>query len=1123
MMRNKCLLAYVIFIFPFWVVAQNANLTLANAKLAELAAENKYGNQDIEQPIITDEYTSKGITHIYYQQAVQQIGVYGSSAAVHIKEGIVVSGSLNFLKGIEKRNIKNQVQVQALAAVAKLAQAKNYPLSQTELLILETDETNPTQPTTLSSAGISNRTIPLKLVFIENNQQDLQLAWSIFIDEIESANYKNFIVNAITGEIEKEVNLTITCHFDHDHSHHEKEVDFSVENRLGQLLQTQQKASPREQVLNTPNSYHVYPLPVESPNFGNRSIVTSPWDANSTASPNGWHQIGATNFTTTRGNNVDAYEDSDRSNSPTNGDAARTDGGATLTFDNPLDVNGNYTDYRKAAITNLFYWSNMTHDVWYNYGFDEPSGNFQADNFNRGGTGNDYLNAEAQDGSGTCNANFSTSSDGLNPRMQMYGCGNRDGDFDNMVIVHEYGHGISTRLTGGPGNASCLNNREQMGEGWSDWFGLMMTIQAGDNSTKPRTLGTWLFQEEPDGGGIRPHPYTTDMQVNPMTYGTIAMDSISAPHGVGSVWATMLWDLTWAMIDRYGWDADIYNGTGGNNRTMSLVIEGLKLQPCSPGFVDGREAILQADRLLYGGDNQCLIWSVFARRGLGFSASQGFSGSKTDGTEAFDMPPNCTVSLEKTTDKTTARPGEEITYDLRGTNALNTTLNDLVLSDFLPDNLEFVSASDGGQADGQTVTWPNISLDSGQSFERSITAKIKNYATRPDTNFVDDFETSANNWTVVSGTNSTWALQSNRTHSGAFAYYADGGAPTQQPTLTLSSAKGLTNQSELIFHHYYDIESDVDHNNQPFGWDAGVVQISTDNGHTWQDLGDKMTQNGYNMSIYYNFNGFSGESNGWIETKVNLSEYAGLRVLIRFEMRHDDSFSEEGWYIDDVILTHLSELVVNQAQISNGTLTTTATVNQPTNVVFSNLENCTENLTAADFNSSDILTNDYRVIKDISSNGIVKNGSTVNFYAGHSIILEHGFHSQLGSSFTATIAACEDNGGQSSLQTEEITAPALKVTATPSFAPIENKITVRPNPFHHNAIIDYQVRTDSPLWIGLYDITGQLIQTLHPQSVIHAGIYQLNLEGSLLENGAYWLTMRTADDQITKKVFVIKN
>ena len=119
------------------------------------------------------------------------------------------------------------------------------------------------------------------------------------------------------------------------------------------------------------------------------------------------------------------------------------------------------TNNQRFATTNLFYWNNLMHDLTYLYGFDEPSGNFQFSNQGRGGSGNDYVIADAQDAGGTNNANFSTPVDGSAPRMQMYifnyTTPNRDGDLDNGVITHEYGHGISNRLTGGPeiGRASC--------------------------------------------------------------------------------------------------------------------------------------------------------------------------------------------------------------------------------------------------------------------------------------------------------------------------------------------------------------------------------------------------------------------------------------------------------------------------------------------------------------------------------------------------------------------------------------------------------------------------------------------------------------------------------------------
>ena len=194
-----------------------------------------------------------------------------------------------------------------------------------------------------------------------------------------------------------------------------------------------------------------------------------------------------------------------------------------------------------------------------------------------------------------------------------------DADLDNEIIAHEYGHGISIRLTGGANTSACLNNAEQMGEGWSDWFGLMITMKVGDQADEGRGMATYSAGQGLDGNGIRQYKYCRDMTVNPLTYADLPATG-GQVHAVGTIWATMIWDLNWDLIDEYGYDPDMYNGTGGNNIAMQLIIDGLKLQPCSPGFVDGRDAILEADELAYGGANQCIIWDAFARRGLGFSA-----------------------------------------------------------------------------------------------------------------------------------------------------------------------------------------------------------------------------------------------------------------------------------------------------------------------------------------------------------------------------------------------------------------------------------------------------------------------------------------------------------------------
>ncbi len=235
-----------------------------------------------------------------------------------------------------------------------------------------------------------------------------------------------------------------------------------------------------------------------------------------------------------------------------------------------------------------------------------------------------------------------------------------DGSYDNGVVIHEYGHGISNRLTGGANTADCLvacterdedgdcvpaTNTEQMGEGWSDWFALMLTMKPSDLATDGRGIATFNIEQPIDGSGIRPFRYSTDTTINPLTYNDTNNTALSAPHGVGSVWCTMLWDLTWAYIDKYGFDSNMYMGTGGNNKVMQIVIDGLKLQACQPGFVDGRDAILAADIALTGGEDQCMIWEVFAARGLGVNASQGNPLLRTDQVENFDTPDSNDPSL----------------------------------------------------------------------------------------------------------------------------------------------------------------------------------------------------------------------------------------------------------------------------------------------------------------------------------------------------------------------------------------------------------------------------------------------------------------------------------------------
>lgn len=866
----------------------------------------------VDDLLITDNFTSKGIHHVYFKQQLQGIELYESYAALHGKGTNFTFQTNRLIRGIRDAKLSRLSAVPFEQILEKVVSAKKYD-SNYSLSVVKPSQ-GVSRKATYSSPEISNSDIQTRLVYTQVEKQEFKLARVMTIDEVNSSDYLELLVDAVTGEIISEKNYTVYCEFGSSMEEHQNHAHIHEER-------ADVPSIPMIDV--APNQYQVYPYPIESPLYGGQSVVTEPWLEGS-ASPNGWHTFGGTTYTTTRGNNVDAYLDDNNSNSPTGGDAARAEGGANLEFlfvhDEGLPVT-NGTN-QSAALTNLFYWNNLVHDMWANYGFDEASGNFQEENYGGQGTGSDYVRAEAQDGGGTCNANMATPADGGNPRMQMYLCNGRDGDFDNGVVVHEYGHGISNRLTGGRSQAGCLGNQEQMGEGWSDYLGIVMTIESGDIGTDLRPIGNYLFGQGANGGGIRAFPYTTDMNENPFTYDDIKTQSV--PHGVGSVWATMLWDMTWALIDEYGYDSDLYNGTGGNNLAMQLVIEGMKIQPCSPGFVDGRDAILQADVLLNEGANQCLIWQAFADRGLGYSASQGSSGDRSDGTEAFDMPPVCSISFDKTANRVEVEPGQTIVYTLTATNNKLETVTNVVVTDDLPEFTSFVTASDGGQLTGNTVTFPGFDLTSEETKTVTLEVLVDNNISPNLPDFSDDLESGTANWIATASGSTSFSLSTNESSSPVNSWFAPDEPSPGIANIEIVDVLYISGSSELAFTHNYDTE---------ITWDGGVVEISLDNGATWLDLGSNFIANGYNSTINNSRPAFSGNSNGFITSVVDLSDYEGAVAKIRFQMNCDQSVGGVGWYIDDVSVTNQVLSIPNVAELDEDGVIRKGVLMNPTIVI----------------------------------------------------------------------------------------------------------------------------------------------------------------------------------------------
>ena len=336
------------------------------------------------------------------------------------------------------------------------------------------------------------------------------------------------------------------------------------------------------------------------------------------ASPFTW-----TDGVATAGNNVVAGE-----NLPGTGFVRPTPSlsiGGVFNFPLQLGPGTNPLDYRDAANTNLFYWVNKAHDLHYKYGFDEQSGNFQADNLGRGGVGGDpvyaytHYGAQALTAGALENAFFSwqggNTDDGIQPEIAMYlsaavgshGDFFTDGSYDAQVMVHEYTHGVSSRLAR---QAYTTFQGASMGEAWSDFYALEYTLPEGGPPDGVYPMGQY-FDQTWGYGGARTRPYSTNTDINLLYFSHLGhVTSGPEVHADGEIWMECLWEMRGNLIAQFG-------ETEGRNRVRQLVMDGMKLSVPASSMVDMRDAILLADRVDYKGASQDQIWAAFTKRGMG--------------------------------------------------------------------------------------------------------------------------------------------------------------------------------------------------------------------------------------------------------------------------------------------------------------------------------------------------------------------------------------------------------------------------------------------------------------------------------------------------------------------------
>jgi hypothetical protein len=542
--------------------------------------------------------------------------------------------------------------------------------------------------------------------------------------------------------------------------------------------------------------------------------------------------------------------------------------------------------------------------------------------------------------------------------MQMYLFTNgsapaRDGSLDAHVVFHELTHGVSNRLIG---NGSGLLSQQAggMGEGWGDLVGFMLLSKSTDPANGVYSSGGYATYKCCGFAGftsnyyygIRRFPYAAKSVTggpnnrphNPLTFADIDPAQLncndgaysvsplfgctpaSEVHNEGELWAVTGIEVWSRFVTRLGHDV-------GTLRALQLYIDGMKLSPINPTFLQERDALLAAAQAGGNPGDVADVWAAFATRGMGFSA-QNPTGNTV--IEAFDLP-NLVLNGNVTVDDSTgnnngvADPGELITVNFPFINTTGQTASNVTFQLVGGGSANLPSLGNGLVAIAQLQYHVPAETACGSALALTVNVNSSLGATsvtRPITigtsqqTAAENFDgvsvpTLPANWTsttILNGLSwATVALGSDTAPNSAFA--ADSAVSATEADLTSAPFSITAPAATMSFRHSFNTEE---------AWDGGVLEISI-NGGSFTDIvtaGGSFIAGGYNSTMtaasstgtytanpLNGRNGWTGNSSGFITTTVSLpASAAGHDVRFRWRMGSDDNTGplNGGWFIDTV-------------------------------------------------------------------------------------------------------------------------------------------------------------------------------------------------------------------------------
>ncbi len=484
-----------------------------------------------------------------------------------------------------------------------------------------------------------------------------------------------------------------------------------------------------------------------------------------------------------------------------------------------------------------------------------------------------------------------------------YGDGGVDDAEDADIILHEMGHSIQYFQ-----NSSAFTSSGEsgaIGEGFGDYWAFSNTYNISvANGFDPFCIGEW---DSTSYSNTSP-PCLRRVDSNKK----YPDDMDGEVHDDGEIWSSCLREIFMKL---------------GKEVTDSIVLEGQYLMPPSTNFRNGALSIIEADKNLYNGEHAAYICTVFYNRGIlsqadcrsngpfiemytpDFTELDGNGNSIADLGEIYKL----NLSFYNSGNEDSGKVYIKVTPT---SNSIE-MLNDTTTIDNLPANGSITGANSpivfkigNSFPCGRKATFKIDVYNEGLEFIFNAELQVGNVSSSDI--FSDDFENGGNslwNTSVGSGSQSFgWQIKETPyNHSQNHSYFASDPPTPQDSYLILGPINLSTNKIYYLhFYHTYSFEA---------GYDGGVVEISIDGGNSFSDLGNYFIKNGYNMLISTDYSSpiggrmaFSGGnlSTNLKESIIDLTNFCGSTIFIRFRATADQSNSGQGWYIDDVRIEEIT-------------------------------------------------------------------------------------------------------------------------------------------------------------------------------------------------------------------------